>query len=109
MKPQQAVAIASFMRNPTIRRLAASLEPSSTQIHEPAITLQARGSAKLEQLHHYGWYVLDLVKSSSSSASPVTSPNDYHTLYVLEGLMVSLDSRAFQDPYLAIMLKSNCL
>ena len=54
LKPSKPVAIASVMLNPTIRRLAASLEPSAAGAYTPAVTLQSRGSRTPLWLVHPG-------------------------------------------------------
>ena len=42
------------MLNPTIRKLAASLEPSAAGMYKPAVTLQGRGSGTPLWLVHPG-------------------------------------------------------
>ena len=54
LKPPKPTAIASVMLNPTIRKLAASLEPSAAGMYKPAVTLQARGSDTPLWLVHPG-------------------------------------------------------
>lgn len=54
LKPSRPAATASVMLNPTIRKLAESLEPSAAAIHKPAVTLQARGSGTPLWLVHPG-------------------------------------------------------
>lgn len=54
LRPPKPVAIASIMLNPTIRKLAASLEPSAAGMYKPAVTLQARGSGTPLWLVHPG-------------------------------------------------------
>ena len=54
LKSSKPVAIASVMLNPTIRKLAASLEPSAAGAYTPAVTLQSRGSRTPLWLVHPG-------------------------------------------------------
>ncbi|CAF9931558.1 MAG: hypothetical protein ALECFALPRED_005036 [Alectoria fallacina] len=54
LRPPKPVAIASIMLNPTIRKLAASLEPSAAGMYKPAVTLQGRGSGTPLWLVHPG-------------------------------------------------------
>ena len=54
LKPPKPATIASVMLNPTIRKLAASLEPSIAAIYKPAVTLQVRGSETPLWLVHPG-------------------------------------------------------
>ncbi len=54
LKPPKPATIASVMLNPTIRKLAASLEPSAAGTYNPAVTLQARGSGTPLWLVHPG-------------------------------------------------------
>lgn len=54
LKPSKPATIASVLLNPTIRKLAASLEPFTAGTYKPAVTLQARGSGKPLWLVHPG-------------------------------------------------------
>ena len=54
LQPSKPVTIASVMLNPTIRKLAASLEPSTAGAYTPAVTLQSRGSRTPLWLVHPG-------------------------------------------------------
>lgn len=54
LKPSKPAAIASIMLNPTIRKLAASLEPSAAGAYTPAVTIQSRGSRTPLWLVHPG-------------------------------------------------------
>ena len=54
LKPSKPVAIASVMLSPTVRELAASLEPSAAGAYTPAVTIQARGSGTPLWLVHPG-------------------------------------------------------
>ena len=54
LKPSKPAVIASVMLNPTIRKLAASLEPSAAEVYAPAVTIQSRGSRTPLWLVHPG-------------------------------------------------------
>ena len=54
LRPPKPITIVSVMLNPTVGKLAASLEPSVAGMYTPAVTIQARGSGTPLWLVHPG-------------------------------------------------------
>ena len=54
LESPKPASITSIILNPTIRKLAASLEPSATGVYKPAVTLQAGGNGTPLWLVHPG-------------------------------------------------------